>query len=295
MLKQGLKTFWINLIYLFVAMGIFYLFLLLTIFGLVNSISANIGQTINEMSQVINSSLQSSATSINDFLAYSFNQINWNGSLMDAVRQMLDSSWLLNTIKGFLATLNASTEGFDESLKTIATTFSNKLILDVSLASAFLVVGICAANYATRFAIRRRSAKRNVKKFILANTVVPLVQAIVVVIFFIMLSISKIYGFLVNILLLILLEFLALLASWIIHNDGTIKLKKILTFKNVLNHFLINGLIVLIDIIICLVLLFINIFLAILVMIPLVIYSLNIIGVQSDVYVCSLIEKAKVK
>ncbi len=290
MIRQSLKMFWKNFIYVFVAMGIFYLFLLLIIFGLFHVISNALAQTLVDLSKLINSSIENSAASINDFLAYALGKIDWDGDLIEALKQILNSDWLLETLRGFFETLNASTVGFDEEMKTIVSDFSLELIIGISFSSIILFFGTSLASFATKFLIRRNNAKRNLKKFILANTLVPILQALILYLFLFIFSWLKLYGIIVNVALIILVGYLSLMASWLIYHDKTLKLKEVLNFKNVLQHFAIIGIIVLINISVGIVLYFINFVLDILLMIPLIIYSLSIINVHTDAYVCSLLK-----
>ena len=115
-------------------------------------------------------------------------------------------------------------------------------------------------------------------------------QILVIILGLFLASLIKYYSVLVVLFLLILLGMLSMFSSWIVHRDENIKLKDVLTFKNVFFQFLAASIILLINVVVIVVLSFINPIFAILVFIPFFIYSLNIIDVNTDAYILSLVE-----
>ena len=175
MIKNSLKNFAKNLVLLFIPMGIFYLFIIFAIIGLFSATMESLQNMLGELTELIHLSSEASSASVNQFLAYSLEQLNWNGSLLDVARQILSTDWLPTTAKGFFATLNASTEGFEEQFLAVVTEFKNSLGTIFTVVISILGIGILCANYATRFAVRKSVVKGGIKKFIVAHTVVPLV------------------------------------------------------------------------------------------------------------------------
>ncbi len=290
MIKTSLKNFWKNLIYVFISMGILYLILLLVLFFAFISIGKEAGNALKSVSDVIQASSQESSASVNQFLLYSFEKINWDNGVYEGLKQMLSTNWLESTIKGFFQTLNESTGGFDKQIHAIMVEFKNNLKAVLSVSIVFMCLGLFLANFATKFAIRRRSARKDFKKHILALTIVPIMQILVIILGLFLASLIKYYSVLVVLFLLILLGMLSMFSSWIVHRDENIKLKDVLTFKNVFFQFLAASIILLINVVVIVVLSFINPIFAILVFIPFFIYSLNIIDVNTDAYILSLVE-----
>lgn len=289
MILNSLKNFAKNPIYIFISMGIVYLFFLITVYILVSGTLQNLSQTISTLAELINVSVQDSSSSVNDFIAYALDQIDWNRGLLSIIKQIADTDWIQNTLLGFFKTLNASTEGFEEQFKNIADKFFSEFINDSVISIVFAYLGVLLANYATRFALFRNTSKRSVKKFAV-HIVIPIVQSLIIFAFFILLAIIRLYSLLVLVVLLVLNGALSLAASWLIHRNGNVKLKDVLTFKNVAKHIAVIGIFTAINAILSIILMLINSFLAVLLMIPIVIYTFNVADMNTDLYVRSLID-----
>ena len=264
MIKNALKNFTKNLLLLFVPMGIFYLFLIIAIFGMFSAATGSAQKMLADLTELIHLSSEQSSASVNEFLAYSLGQLNWDGSLLNIARQILSSGWLQTTLNGFFQTLNASTAGFEGQMKAIIGDFLASM--KAMLAAAFLTLslGLVCANYATRFAVRRITVKGSVKKFIVAHTVVPLVESILLLVALCFFAVIKIYGTLLLFVLMIFTSGISLTASWLIHRDGMLGLKEVLTPKNIFSQLVAFGLILLIDVALAAVLFLINPLLAVL-------------------------------
>lgn len=293
MIRTSLKTFFKNLVFLFIPMGIFYLFLLIAGIRFVSELFANAGSTLSRLTALIDRSAAASSVSVNDFLTYSFGKIEWDSGLFAALKQILTTGWVRETVEGFFKTLNATTEGFEEDLGAIVEDFSSSLTVSVSLAVSLIALGVLLANFMTRFAIRRRSARRDWKKFLLAHILVPVVQASAIVLSLGLFAVIRYYSLLVFCALLLLLSALSLTASWIVHRDGKVHLGEVLTFKNTLGQLATGGLFFLIDAVVFLLLFFVHPLLAVLIAIPFLLYTFNIVDLNTDVFVCTLAGKQK--
>ncbi len=290
MIKSSLKNFAYNFVYLFISMGIVYLFLLIAAFGAVNAILQSLGQTMDSLTELIHISTEQSSASVNDFLAYSFGKLDQNGSILYFIRQIINTNWISETIKGFFATINASTEGFEEQFAVIVNEFSNDLKSIIAVAATACSLGLILASFATRIAIRQRTIKAGAKKFIISNVLLPVAQALIIVVSLVLMVKIEYFTLLVVIVLLLLFSGLTLFSSWMIHKDGKLKLKDVLTAKNIISHLAVQGMILLINIVIALILYFIDPLLCVLLMVPIVIYSFNVVDVNTEYFVSSLVK-----
>ncbi len=293
MIKNALKNFFKNLLYLFVPMGIVYLFFLIAFFVAVGSVVDIAGSAFLQAFELVRDSVGESSASVNAFLDYAFGQLKWNGNLIEMIIDAFRTRWLSNTIKGFFETLNVSSEGFSEQFNVIMSEFTVKLRALISGVIALCVIGIVAANFLTRVVVRSQTAKRGFKKFLLAHTAVPLAEAILLIGFGVLFAFIRYYTLIALPLFLLAAVAIALTSSWIIHRDKHLKLKEVVTVKNILMHLAAVGLILLINVAVAAVLFSVNALLAILVMIPFVLYSLNIADVNTDAIVCRMIEEKK--
>ncbi len=289
MIKNALKNFFKNFVYVFVPMGVVYLFVLLAVFLTIGSLVQITGGMLSKIFNLIQYSVGESSASVNDFLSYAFGQLDLNGSFINMIVRAFETRWLSNTVVGFLQTLNASTEGFSEQIATIMNDFVANLRVIVSFAITLCVIGIIAANFLTRYMVRRRTAKRGLKKFIIARTVVPVVESIFVAGSVAILAALRYYGLLVVAALIILSGAFSLTSSWIVHKKGDIRIRDVVTLKNIVRHAASAGVILLIDVVIAVALFFVSPLLAVLITVPVVLYSLGIIGVNTDSFVCEMI------
>ena len=289
MVKNALKNFFKNLSYVFVPMGIVYLFFLIAVFILIGSLVQSAGAMLSDVFALVQSSVSQSSASVNDFFSYAFDQLEWNGSFVNMIVHAFETRWLSNTVKGFFATLNISSEGFGERFDVIIGDFMVKVRAVVSVALTLCVLGIFFANFLTRVMVRKRTAKRNFRKFFVAHTVVPIVQSLFVVISVAVLVVIRYYGLLVVAALIVLSCTFSLTSSWIVHRSRGLKWKDVVTGRNILMHLASVGVILLINIALAAALFAVDPLLAILIMIPIILYSLNIVGVNTDSFVCAMI------
>lgn len=295
MIKTSLKNFVKNLVYLFIPMGIIYLFLLIIVFGTISSVFQSLGHTLSKFADLVQISSEQSSVSINDFLAFSLSRLDWDGNIFNTIRKIIDTNWIQTTLRGFFETINASAEGFEEQFQIIVNEFTAKLSKTAIIAMFLCALGVAFASYATRFAIQRRTLKIGIKKAIIANTVVPIVQALIIIVSLVLLAKITYFSFPVIILFLLFSGGLSLFSSWIIHKNDSLKLKNVLTIRNILSHLAVQGIILLINILVALILFFIDSLICIMFMVPFAIYSFNIADVNTEYFVSSLTDgKAKI-
>lgn len=292
MIKNTLKIFFKNLIYVFIAMGIIYLFTIIAILMFAVSTVSNIGTMLTDSLALVQSAVADSEVAVQEFLSYSVGQIDTNGNVFDIIYRIIQTDWLKNTLIGFLETLNASTEGFTNDFNVIIGRFTDKLIADCALSLSELAVGIICANYATRFVLSHKSTKWSVKKLLIARIAEPILLSIVVILAVIILTVFRKFAVLVYIAFFAVFAILSLLSSWIVHRDGTVKFKDVVNAKNTIMFLLSVFLVLMITVLFAVILFFVNALVAVLVVIPLLVYSLNIVAVSTNSFVCELIKKS---
>lgn len=291
MIKNLFRNLRDNFVYVFIPMGIVYLFLLIALFALFFAFFRSASAMLADIADLIHLSAENSSASVNEFLAYSFGQLNWDASPLAILRQILDTNWLQKTLTGFIESLNASSEGFEEQFTAIVNTFAGEVKTGVSLFGAFFSLGVLAASYATRFAVRRRSAKRSLRKFLIAHTVVPLVQWVLLVLTVGLLFVISYYTLLVAAVSLLLSSAISLVSSWVVHSEGKLKLRETVTLRNALSHLGSLAILLVLTVAIGVVLYLIHPLLALLLILPMILYFSAIADVNTDAYVCSLLRE----
>ncbi len=291
MYRTAFKNFFKNIVYIFVPMGIVYLFLLIALFALFYAFMGQTGEMLTALAELIKVSTEQSSADVSEFFAYAFEQIQWNGNFFDTLREILDTDWLSTTVRGFFETLNASTEGFDASANAIFSNYSAQISMDLSIAVSIASLGVTLANFMTGWLIRRSAAKRTFKKFIVAHTIVPLVQSAVIIVSTVLLSVIQYYSLLVFAAMVAISCAFSLTSSWLIHGKGKIDIREVLTPKNILQHVGILALSFLIDAVLAVLLFFVSPLLALLLMIPVFIYTFAIVDVNTDSYMLYLVDQ----
>ncbi len=291
MIKTALKNFFCNLVNLFIPMGIIYLFLLLAIFVFVSVFLQSSTEMIEQLVALIEDSSIKSNITITGFLTFAADRLDMSGGLFDVIEQILDGGWIGETVRGFFNSLGAGSGNFEGRLNEIIETYVGKLGTSLSVSIVFMSIGVALGFYATGFAVRRRSAKRGFRRTILAHTVVPIAETLIIVGCVLLVNSIRYYSLLVLIVCLIFMGIVNLTSSWILFGKGKIPFNQIVKGKNILSHIAVIGIIGLLVIVIAAGLFAIGPLLAILLMVPILVYSLVIIDVNTDSYVSRLTEK----
>ena len=290
MIKNSLKNFGKNLLFVFIPMGIVYLFLLIAVFSAIGMIFNATSAALNDTMSLVGSAVEQSQADVTDFLTYAFGQIDWHGNLFTTIKTVLQTRWLSTTIKGFFDTLNQTTEGFDEQLNAIVASFKSSLVVAIAVAAVTAVVGVVCANYATRFAVRTKLKKRNFKQFVIAYVLMPLFQTALLFVALLLLATIKLYSFIAFAALLLLMGTVSMCSSYLVYRNGkTVPIKEVMTAKNVFTHYATLCIITAIDLALALLLWAISPLFSVLLMLPLTIYSANVADVNTDLFVASLV------
>lgn len=291
MIKNSFKNFFKNLVYIFAPMGIFYLGALLTIFYFSRNFLINVTDAGNELITYINANASTSEIAIKDFIDYAINQINWNNNIYEVIKEIINKNWINNTINGFLNTLNVSSSGLTAEINSIINVFSlsvkNALYISISSLGIFIFL----STILTRYILSKETINQTFKEKILGYIIKPIVSLIMITLILFINSLIGGYALIVLLIYLILDAYFSLFTSWFIYKNKGLKLKEVMNIKNTSKSLLSTFLIIVFTILIALIFAYINLNVGILITIPLVIYSLNIISINSESYVKNLVNK----
>lgn len=288
MIKGILKNYFKNMIFVFVPMGIIYLFLLLSIIYLCDSILKEATIALTSFFTLIEDSATESGEQVEAFFNYAMGQIEWNGNFFEVLQELFDKNWIVETLQGFLKTLEVSVNDFSIQIEELGHQFIEAVQFAVGIAVGTIFIGVLIADFATRTVIRRTSARRTIKKKIIAVIVKYILDIIFLFASFFIIIFGNGFFWLAITLFFILSIGMSLLSSWFIYRNEHILLRDVVNFKNLSTHLLGSILILIIALLISISFFLINIPLAILLMLPLFIYTLNIINVNTDSYVYHL-------
>lgn len=287
MIKTSLKNFFTSMLYIFVPMGIVYLFVLLAMFGLVGSAIGSAATMLGELSELLRDTVSESNFSVTEFISFAADRLTWDGNIFHYVGQIIDTGWVQSTVKEFFGSTTHITQDFTD----IVMEFTSALKLQLTIAISTCVVGVVLANYATGFVVRRKNARRGFKRWIVANTVIPFVESLVLGGAFALAAEIRYYALLAFAVVILAYGFLALVSSWIVYKDKSLPFKEVVNTKNLLGQIASVAVIFLLVVAVFFLVSILNFILAALVILPVVIYAINLIRVNTDSYVLSLLAK----
>ena len=290
MLKKALTNYFKNALYIFVAMGIIYLILIIVVFLFVMNTVQNLGVMFGDISDLIGNSVSLSGNAVEEFIDYTVDKIDWNADFVSIVKQIMDTNWIKTSIEGFLLTLNVSTENFTTEFDIILQNCLSSVITNLVVAISLLFAGVYFAGVATGYLVRRKTAKKNMKQVILNFIFSPLFLALTVFVLMWLAMLIKGYVLILLVVLGLVYEAISLTQAWFIYGRGKIKYKQAVNLKNVGSNVLAAVIIIAIVIALFVLLSFISKFIAVLVIVPVAVYSVNIIGVNADSYISELSE-----
>lgn len=293
MLKKALKNYFSSALYIFVAMGIIYLILIIVVFLFVMNTVQNLGVMFGDISDLIGNSVSLSGNAVEEFIDYTVDKIDWNADFVSIVKQIMDTNWIKTSIEGFLHTLNVSTENFTTEFDIILQNCLGSVITNLVVAISLLFAGVYFAGVATGYLVRRKTAKKNIKQVILNFIFSPLFLALTVFVLMWLAMLIKGYVLILLVVLGLVYEAISLTQAWFIYGRGKIKYKQAVNLKNVGSNVLAVVIIIAIVIALFVLLSFISKFIAVLVIVPVAVYSVNIIGVNADSYISELSEIKK--
>lgn len=288
MIRTSVKNFFTSIIYIFVPMGIIYLFVLFALFGFVLSTAGSATTMLGELSALVSGTVSEGEISISEFIVYAGEKLTWDGNIFNYIKQMVDTNWVQTTVREFFELLGGTSENFTASFGEIVMKFTNEVKTQLVVAVLCCYVGLLLANYATGFVVRRKNARRGFKRWIVANTVIPFVESLVLGGVVALVAQIKYYALLVVVVILVAYAFLALTSSWIVYGNKTLQFKEVVNGKNLLCHLASVAVIFLCVLAAFFLVLLINFILAVLIALPAIVYALNIVKVNSDSYVKSL-------
>lgn len=291
MIKNSFRNFFKNLAYIFVPMGIFYFGALLTIFYFSRNFLINVTDAGNELITYINANASTSEIAIKDFIDYAINQINWNNNIYEVIKEIINKNWINNTINGFLNTLNVSGSGLTNEINSIINVFSVSVKNALYISISSLGIFIFFSTILTRYILSKETINQTFKEKILGYIIKPIVSLIMITLILFINSLIGGYALIVLLIYLILDAYFSLFTSWFIYKNKGLKLKEVMNIKNTSKSLLSTFLIIGFTILIALIFAYINLNVGILITIPLVIYSLNIISINSESYVKNLVNK----
>lgn len=294
MIKQGIKNYFINLKYFFTPLGTIAL-------GFVFGLSVLVPVTADAISVLV-SDVRAVLTDANiDFselwnlIVEAVRTLEWSNPV-SALQTMINGQWLTDTLNACINYLTESAEVYTAQLKAATTAFSESIVSGIAVLIMFLLLGAIGGFFLTKWLIRRNIAKRALWQYFLVSFVDSLISTGLVVLnvwFSSLWSWSVLLSFAISVFLF---GAIALFEAHIVHGLKKIKTRDILTVKNILQLFAVNGLILIVSaVLVVLAVALTNTIVGIFIGIALTEIAFIVISLNAEAYVKSVAEKADEK
>lgn len=91
---------------------------------------------------ILDHSTTESKEEVEAFFNYAMGQIEWNGNFFEVLKEILDTNWLVETLQGFLKTLEVSVNDFSTQIDALVQQFMEALKLAIGIASVLFLLAL---------------------------------------------------------------------------------------------------------------------------------------------------------
>lgn len=231
MIKQCIKNYFTNLKYIFIPI----LILALSILVAVAVLLPGIISSTDDMVVSVEDTFLSSSTKLSDFgnhFSTSIKNVDWTNPFT-ALSTVTDGDWLMQTIKDCLnATINEGEVDVGK-LTSVTNNYADKLSSYAVVFFAIVFLGLVVGYAFTRWFIRRKIARRNVFKSVIALVANAIITSCLIGACTYFFALWKVSVFISSIVSVLVYGFIALFISYLIHGFKKIKASEIVNIKNV--------------------------------------------------------------
>lgn len=228
MIKKSLKTFFQNLIYIFVPLGCLFLSLMLGAIVLYQGVKTQCAALVTD----INGLLQDSQIRLDELIyaiVKSAAELPWDNPIK-AILQIFSTGWLSARISEIIGVATGTVEGLANGIIAAVKSALSGLVPYIVGFIVILVVGLFVGFYITKYFVKRNSIKH--KKFILWSLLESLVFLILFSIGTWLVSLWK-YSFYFSIVVsIVVFGFITLTEAYVAQPEKTIGFKQIVNIKN---------------------------------------------------------------
>lgn len=287
MIKQGIINFFKNLKYFFTPLGTLAL-------GLISGLSVLIPGVISSFSafaenvQKILSDTSIDFNVLKDSAISAVQTLDWSNPL-NAIKTMLNSDWLMDTLNGCVGAFVENTEVYTAQFSTAINAFTHDLTTYFASVIVFLIFGLIGGFFLTKWLIRRNIARRNLWKYFLNSFIDSLLTATLVAVCAWLITVWKPSILISAIISVLLFGFISLFEAYVIHAWKKVDVKQIVNAKNIFKLFATNIIIFLLSgVMVLLAIAITNVIAGIVIGIELMEIAFIVIGLNAEAYVKSV-------
>ncbi len=287
----NIKVFVRNLLYVFVPMGIIYLSLICIILVYGQFALEKTTAAINDISTTLNQTLNYDRDILLEYIKTAVKQINFSNDPLSVYKEIVSTSWIQNTLTGFINIISFSTTTAPE-VEKIINSYAHSLIVGINNSIIIFAVMIYVSAFITRIVLRRFNARRSIFKSILSYVINSTLIALIISLATYLISLWKFSAIFSGLFYILVLSFSSLLLAFFIYGYRKVPIKKIINYKNILEQIGADFVILIVSMVaIILIAVFLSPILAFLLTVPLLVYIASIITIQSESYVFTMVSR----
>lgn len=231
MIKSSFKVFFKNLPFLFIPMGLIYLFIIIFVYNFATNSFGEIVALVQNIANVTGTAIDVNQEEIYAYLQGLVEQIDFSGSIFDVLTQIFSGNFLIDSINELL---NIIFVGYEDVSKEYSQLISNSAFnIQANLIGNIVVIlfSLPLSYVLTSFVMKKNTFKRTIKQSIIAFVINPLGILVVGFITLLLFSLWTPSIYITIVLIVIIFGYISLFEAFIIHNDGNIKFKDVVTLK----------------------------------------------------------------
>lgn len=225
MIKHGLKNFAYNLKYFFTPLGTLALGVVIGLSILIPGVISS-AATLAENVKTILAGSSIDFTVLQDSVVKAVGDLDWNNPL-SAVQTMISAEWLTDTLNACIDALIQSSEVYTLQLNAAVEEFIGAAAVYFIILAFFIVAGIAAGFFLTKFLVRRNMAKRAFWKYFLVSAIDSLLVAVAG-----LYTLWRPSVFISTFVWLFICGVIALIEAYAVHGYKKIGWKKVINAKN---------------------------------------------------------------
>lgn len=238
MIKQGIVNFFKSLKYFFTPLGTIALGLIIglsiAVPGAISLVSALAGDV-----KAVLAGTSVDFTALGESLEEAVMSLDWSDPLA-ALSEMLSREWLTATINACVGAFVEVTDVYAAGFSAAVTAFLRGIVGYIVLVAIFLVLGFVGGYFLVRWLIRRNIARRDLLRSVLAFVIDAFIAATLIAVCLWLLSVWKPSAAVTTVVSLLLFGFISLLEAYVVNACGKVRLREIVSFKNILSFIAAN-------------------------------------------------------
>lgn len=286
MFKNSFKEFFRNLPYIFIPMGIIYLFIIAFVFSFISSSTSDVITLVNHVSKYTGEAVNINQDAIINYLQEALKSVNFDGDFIDVARQLLNGNFLMNILDGLLNVVFVGYENYSSEVSGALFQTISSIKGNLITGGVFLSLSLPLSYVLTSYLIKRNSVKKNLKQKLISYLFEPLLILLTAIVAFVLFVLWRPSIFIALFVFLIFSNYINLFEAYYLRKDKKTKFGDIVSIKNSILMTLSNVFIAAIALLLVyLILLLTTPIIGILLVLPVAIYLFIIIQINAESYV----------